>query len=239
MNIDGANKSVTFVLDPVAARAEGFNDIIIDKTSLDDSLLETLKMIQRDLEDIKNYGADKQQEPRCVIHGIATRMDEFSSVLRHLHSSRLPEKVNAIMTKVERLSANIAYLHQSMQSLLDENNDLRHRQLQRDSSLIEVRKMLLHVSEKQDHILGLLLASNEQATEEDDEYHPGDNSNNSTLMSPTTSTFLSSMLPSAADCDWLLSAPTNQEHSLCFIPEHQDQQNKTAKAALSGLETIS
>jgi hypothetical protein len=99
--------------------------------------------------------------------------------------------------------------------------------------------MLLHVSEKQDHILGLLLASNEQATEEDDEYHPGDNSNNSTLMSPTTSTFLSSMLPSAADCDWLLSAPTNQEHSLCFIPEHQDQQNKTAKAALSGLETIS
>jgi len=225
MNIDGANKSVTFVSDPVATRVEGFNDIIIDKTSLDDSLLETLKMIQRDLEDIKNYGADKQQEPRCVIHGIATRMDEFSSVLRHLHSSRLPEKVNAIMTKIERLSANIAYLHQSMQSLLDENNDLRHRQLQRDSSLIEVRKMLLHVSEKQDHILGLLLASNEQATEEDDEYHVGDNSN---LMSP-----------SAADCDWLLSASTNQEHSLCFIPEHPGQQNKTAKATPSELETIS
>ena len=164
---DDDAKNVTFFTDVayttsrdrlVNARAVADGGLpIVDtiNTSFEDSVIENLTKIRQDLLDIRNH--DDAKEPAYVIHAIAARMDEFSSVLRHLHATKLHEKVNVVSARIEKLSATIAYLHNSMQSLLDENSDLRHRQLQKDNSLFEVRKNMAHISETQDRILAMLL----------------------------------------------------------------------------------
>ena len=126
--------------------AEDSKSDLSHKIAYLEGVIETLSKVNSDL---------MASEPKYVVHGIASRMDEFSAILKHVHAIKLHEKVNATLTKLDRLSASTAYLHHSMQPLLNENSDLRQKQLEQNSFIVET---LLKLSYQQDKILALLKA---------------------------------------------------------------------------------
>ena len=204
---------------------------IIDISKFESSVIETLNQILKDLVDIKTGSNNDSAEPRYVIHAIATRMDEFSSVLKHLHATKLHEKVNVVIAKVERLTATVAYLCHSMQTLLDEHDHIK----QVDNSLIEVKKSLGIMTDKQDQILDMLLTftnqskSKEDDDDDDDEYHTNIMAKNeranslfSSLILPMSHSDLRQNIPGMS---WVFSAPINQEHHVHFQQQQQHSES--------------
>ena len=211
---------------------------IIDISKFESSVIETLNQILKDLVDIKTGSNNDSAEPRYVIHAIATRMDEFSSVLKHLHATKLHEKVNVVIAKVERLTATVAYLCHSMQTLLDEHDHIK----QVDNSLIEVKKSLVIMTDKQDQILDMLLTFTNQSKskeeedddDDDDEYHTNIMAKNeranslfSSLILPMSHSDLRQNIPGMS---WVFSAPINQEHHVHF--QQQQQPSEETQHAL-------